>query len=344
MQICEKIYGDRPLLGDQVEGGWNVKFAREFDMTNDSHYFTSRRKLEDIGLLSPDEDTRDPRVRVRLWKNGYVPLYRGGDVFICDSTFSQQDTFLSKDHFKSSKYKAGKSIISRSIASSTNQRTLVVNLIENEFATGNSLITWATKKNPFPLLVQLSSFCIDWVLRRKVSANINVFFLEDLPTINFDKYYEILEQKIRALTSLIPISSFRTRLLLIVEIDAIIAELFSLDVEEFENLLLDFPLIDKTLPIEQRQTTLTLEAFKHLKQVGLERFLEEGWALPDYVTEFDRPGIKIWEPEGGWEKAWAEAKAMLTEKEWKEFTGDGVKHGNGSEQETEVKQAQQGLF
>ena len=42
------------------------------------------------------------------------------------------------------------------------------------------------------------------------------------------------------------------------------------------------------------------EAFKHLKQVGLERFLEEGWELPDYVTEFDRPGIKIWEPEGGW--------------------------------------------
>jgi len=66
--------------------------------------------------------------------------------------------------------------------------------------------------------------------------------------------------------------------------------------------------------------------------------------LPDYVTEFDRPGIKIWEPEGGWKKAWAEAKALLTEEEWKEFTGEGLVQGSGSEQETEVGQAQQGLF
>ena len=39
LQICEKIYGDRPLLGDQVEGGWNVKFAREFDRTSGTKHF-----------------------------------------------------------------------------------------------------------------------------------------------------------------------------------------------------------------------------------------------------------------------------------------------------------------
>jgi len=35
---------------------------------------------------------------------------------------------------------------------------------------------------------------------------------------------------------------------------------------------------------------------------------------------------------------------MLTEEEWKEFTGEGVIQSNGSEQETEVEQVQQGLF
>ena len=51
-------------------------------------------------------------------------------------------------------------------------------------------------------------------------------------------------------------------------------------------------------------------------------FCKEGWELPDYVTEFDRPGIKIWKPEGGWEQAWAEARELLSEKEWKQFIGE----------------------
>ena len=134
-------------------------------------------------------------------------------------------------------------------------------------------------------------------------------------------------------------------------IDSLIFYSFGFTEDEVELVLENNPYnptgffrVDRTLPIEQRQTTLTMEAFKHLKEVGLERFLEEGWELPDYVTEFDRPGIKIWEPEGGWEKSWAEAKAILTEEEWKEFTGEGVVQSNGSEQETEVEQTQQGLF
>jgi hypothetical protein len=139
-------------------------------------------------------------------------------------------------------------------------------------------------------------------------------------------------------------STEQDRLRLKIELDCIVAELFELIPKEFENILMKFPLVDKTLPIEQRQTTLTLEAFKHLKQVGLERFLEEGWELPDYVTEFDRPGIKIWEPDGGWEKSWAEAKAMLTEEEWKEFTGESVVESDGSSSEQEEELAQQGLF
>jgi len=59
-----------------------------------------------------------------------------------------------------------------------------------------------------------------------------------------------------------------------------------------------------------------------MASVGLERFCREGWELPEYVEEFDRPGIAIWEPEGGWEAAWEEARELLTDEEWKRFIGE----------------------
>ncbi len=39
MDILEKIYANSILLGDSGPKGWGVKYAREFDMTNDSHLF-----------------------------------------------------------------------------------------------------------------------------------------------------------------------------------------------------------------------------------------------------------------------------------------------------------------
>jgi len=111
-------------------------------------------------------------------------------------------------------------------------------------------------------------------------------------------------------------------------LDAVVAELYGLDYEDLEYILRDDPSdpkgfwrVDKRLPPEQRQTTLTLQAFRHLKEVGLERFCAQGWELPEYVTEFDRPGVKVWQPAGGWEQAWADARAILGEEDWARFIG-----------------------
>lgn len=52
--VLQKIYANGVLLGDQSERGWGVKYAREFDMTNDSKLFPTRSKWEEKGY-QPDE-------------------------------------------------------------------------------------------------------------------------------------------------------------------------------------------------------------------------------------------------------------------------------------------------
>ena len=39
--VAEQIYGDWPLLGEQIDGTWNVKLTNEFHMTNDRHLFNT---------------------------------------------------------------------------------------------------------------------------------------------------------------------------------------------------------------------------------------------------------------------------------------------------------------
>ena len=54
LRVLQKIYANGVLLGDQSERGWGVKYAREFDMTNDSKLFPPLAKWEAMAY-EPDE-------------------------------------------------------------------------------------------------------------------------------------------------------------------------------------------------------------------------------------------------------------------------------------------------
>jgi hypothetical protein len=70
LEILEKIYANSVLLGDDGPEGWGIKYAREFDMTNDSKLFPPRPKWEAEGYR-PDEYSRwlkgDWRPIAQLW-------------------------------------------------------------------------------------------------------------------------------------------------------------------------------------------------------------------------------------------------------------------------------------
>ncbi len=57
LEILEKIYKNSVLLGDDGPDGWGIRYAREFDMTNDSKLFPPRPQWEAKGYR-PDEYSR----------------------------------------------------------------------------------------------------------------------------------------------------------------------------------------------------------------------------------------------------------------------------------------------
>ena len=71
LEILEKIYANAVLLGDDGPDGWGIRYAREFDMTNDSHLFPPRPRWEAKGYR-PDEYSRwllgDWRPIEELWE------------------------------------------------------------------------------------------------------------------------------------------------------------------------------------------------------------------------------------------------------------------------------------
>ena len=54
LEIAKKLYANGVLLGDKSPEGWNIRYATEFHMTNDSELFPPRGKWEEKGYR-PDE-------------------------------------------------------------------------------------------------------------------------------------------------------------------------------------------------------------------------------------------------------------------------------------------------
>ena len=85
LEILEKIYANAVLLGDEGPGGWGIRYAREFDMTNDSRLFSPRPQWEAKGYR-PDEYSRwllgDWRPVGELWEELGVDPSRPAPVEI----------------------------------------------------------------------------------------------------------------------------------------------------------------------------------------------------------------------------------------------------------------------
>jgi len=181
IDICSKIYGEWPLLGEQLEGTWNVKFTTEFHMTNDSHLFHTREKLEKMDATEED---------LLWWKKNkggnmvwWLPLYEGKMIKHLDPYFSKPQYWIRKKELsKVEKFKIG----IRSVGGSTNERTLYCTVIPSPTPCGNSLIVTSNLivgRDIVFISSILSSFVIDFIMRKKVSTNLNMFYLYQLPVI-----------------------------------------------------------------------------------------------------------------------------------------------------------------
>ncbi len=175
----------------------------------------------------------------------------------------------------------------RKIASSTNARTLIATIIPPAFHGENfqSIVHFqeevnrATNNKECLLLVAIwNSFVLDYSLRHRVSANINFFYIYQLPIPRLkeeDKYFqEIVEnaaklicttEEFEQLAKEVGIGSHKNgvteeaeRMAIRAKLDAIVAHLYELTLTEFQHILTTFPLVPESVK------TATLKAYQNL--------------------------------------------------------------------------------
>ncbi|MEG3892839.1 hypothetical protein QT973_20760 [Microcoleus sp. Z1_A1] len=262
IRIAEKML-QFPLLGEQIEGKWNLRLTAEFHMTNDSHLF---KQEPGKGRLPLYEGKMIEQFTHTLCEPRYWIEESQGRAAILGK---EQDRGQTLDY---QTYRAG----FRKIASSTNTRTMIATVIPPNFQAENfqSVLRCSegseTPPNNHQCLYLVSvwnSFIVDYALRSRISANINFFYVYQLPVPRLtsgDKYFTDIVQRAAKLICTAPefdelaqevgLNSHREgvtdeteRAQLRAELDGIIAHLYGLTEAEFAYILTTFPIVPEAV-------------------------------------------------------------------------------------------------
>ena len=273
IQIAEKM-SRFPLLGETLPDTWNLKLTREFHMTDDSYLFKT-----------------EPA-------KGRLPLYEGKMIHQFTHQYALPKYWLDEKEARQALLKRGEvdkgQILDyqtyrlgfRSVSSSTNERSLISSLIPKLVFCGNSLSISECEQNNFQeneafkifIVAVLNSFLIDWMLRQKVSQNLNFFYIYQLPIPRLkegDRYFEeivenaakliCVSEEFDELAKEVGIGSHKNgvteeteRAKIRAKLDAIVAHLYELNEIEFQHILSTFPLASESVKIA------TLKAYQNL--------------------------------------------------------------------------------
>ncbi|MFZ1376191.1 MAG: hypothetical protein WAS25_06305 [Geothrix sp.] len=368
LAVADRLYADHPLLGDLgLRYSQEFNMTGDSDLWKEG----TRKKLDAAGFSAPGEDVRDVRVRFRLWKAGLVPLVEGKHFWQFNPYYLGNDTenglrkimerqrFVTRDtlhrvaeeQWQKAKEKAEKNdesfdqalldfmpwvrprLMFRDIQNATNARTYIATTglpLPHGHLVADISTTHGMGRDGAVAL--LNSFCVDWVIRRKITNHLSLFQITTLPIPRL--HPEVVRTLSEAVISLsgvgcAPESDPLARLRAHILIDVLCAFSYELPEDLYEHILLDseakpkgFDALDKHLPFKIRQPQLTLDAYHQLLHKGLDRFLQDGAEIPEAALGYRRPLIEIWSPADGWDAAWAEAEAMAeSEHEWDLFLG-----------------------
>lgn len=170
VQVAEKMLRF-PLLGEELADTWNVKFFREFDMTNDSGLFKE----------SPG--------------NGRLPLYEGKMIHQFEHHMAEPRYWILENSGRASLIGRGTDdgqqlpyqqyrIGFRDVARNTDGRTMIASFLPCEVFTGNTLITSLQPTEATHLVyltAVLDSFIFDFLIRQRVTAHCNMFYVYQMP-------------------------------------------------------------------------------------------------------------------------------------------------------------------
>jgi len=254
IRIAEKML-KFPLLGEDIPDKWKLRLTREFDMTNDSCLFQtcsakSRHRLYEGKMIWQfDHKYSEPRFWVEE-KEGRKALL--GHETDTGQVLDYQD------------YRLG----FRSAGENTNERNFISTVLPRYVFCGNSIILSQGDINQNkPLITFLSamfdSFVLDYAIRLKISRNMNMFYIYQLPiprlTEKDTAFWPIVNRAARLictraefdeLAKEVGLKSHKDgatdpdeRAKLRAELDGLIAHLYGLTEDEFAYILTTFPLV-----------------------------------------------------------------------------------------------------
>lgn len=315
VSIAEKV-SRHPLLAVD-EKGWNLElYGEEINMTRSADSFLTR----------PAKMT----------------LYEGGMIWHFTNQFSQARYWIKetdvKEDFLSKRVKRIAGLFTqpkdlkndyetyrlaiRKIASNTNERTLITTIIPKYALAGNSLtvnfpfehhyknynkLTF-TNAELFLLTSILNSYVVDFILRSRVTTNLNLFYLYQLPVPRLsvkdrwyksiigraarlicttDEFAELWEEVMKSKWSeKVAAIDEMERNKLRAELDGIIGHIYGLTEEEFTYILSTFPIVP------QPQKLAALDYYKSL----ISQFQEDDLAakaVTDLIKKGECPTIEF---------------------------------------------------
>lgn len=270
VRIAQKML-QFPLLGEA--GVWNLVLANEFHMTNDSSLFR----------MEPGP--------------GYLPLYEGKMIhqfstYRSISTLAQPRYWIHEQQARTSLLgrRSGRRpaldyqysrLAYRSIGRKSDQRALLATVLPCNVFAGNSLFisrrfdpqdgrTLIEDRELLYLAAILNSFIADYFIGQKISANLNMFYIYQLPvprltkkdaifstivqhaarlvctTSEYEKLWDLVMPGIAwspSVAAIEPTERARLR----AELDGLIAHLYNLTEQEFLHILQAFPLVDQSV-------------------------------------------------------------------------------------------------
>jgi len=202
-ELCLKIRGIHKLLSET-----GFKLRAEFHMTNDSHLFLREKSEHHLPLFEGKmihqyhSDYAQPKYFIKETTGKNVLLNK--EISRIKRELKEKD--FSDEIFKQLNFKLDYEtykLVYREIAGSTNERTLIASLLPKKSFTGNKLhyfVNYSYEqqgknivqnqvkiKDLFYMLGILNSLVLNYYIRNKISATLNMFYTYELPIPEVDE-------------------------------------------------------------------------------------------------------------------------------------------------------------
>lgn len=267
VQIAEKML-QFPLLGEQLDGVWNLKLTQEFNMTTDSHLF----KTEAGAGRLPLYEGKMIHQFTHLWgaPRYWVDEHEARKVLLG----KEADTGQKLDY---QGYRLG----FRDVARNTDGRTMIATVLPRNIfcphtmSLENVQSSSLDEKTRLFIAALFNSFIIDTLIRQRVTAHVSFFFVYNLPmprlTATDAIFNEIVQRAAQLVCTsaefddlraeltqsgfknLTGVTDLEQRAQLRAELDAMIARLYGLTAAEFEHVLNTFPLVSDEVKSQCKQ-------------------------------------------------------------------------------------------